>query len=269
MEVVEQEQVVRSRVRYRIEPDCWAEAYVLKPIYQRGRLPGVIAFHSTVPETMRQPAGIEGEPEKAFGLRLAQQGYVALCPRCFLWDDGHRHFFSWHARRQVRKLQRRHPGARGMAKMLHDARVGLDVLASLPEVDEARLGAVGHSLGAKQVLYLTAFDERVRVAVSSEGGIGRSFSNWSAPWYLGKDRCVEDAERDHHELLALIAPRAFLLIGGDSADGEHSRPFIDATLPVYRLYDQPPRIELFNHQKGHTVPPEAERRIYDWFDAYL
>jgi dienelactone hydrolase len=73
-----------------------------------------------------------------------------------------------------------------MAKMLHDAQVALDVLARDPHVDAQRLGAVGHSLGAKQTLYLAALDERVKAAVSSEGGVGRQFSNWSASWYLGR-----------------------------------------------------------------------------------
>ena len=149
--------------------------------------------------------------------------------------------------------------------MVHDAQVGLDLLSSLPEVDADRIGAVGHSLGGKQVLYLAALDERIRVAVSSEGGIGRAFSNWSAPWYLGS----EASTREHHELLALIAPRAFLLIGGDSADGDHCWRFIEEALTVYRLYDPCPKIGLYNHRQGHTVPPEAAERIYEWFEAYL
>ena len=42
--------------------------------------------------------------------------------------------------------------------------------------------------------------------------------------------------REHHELLALAAPRPFLLVGGDSADGTASWPFVAAALPVYRLF---------------------------------
>jgi dienelactone hydrolase len=60
-----------------------------------------------------------------------------------------------------------------MAKMLYDAMVAVDILAALPEVDPKRLCSVGHSLGAKEVLYLAAFDERIRATVSSEGGKDR------------------------------------------------------------------------------------------------
>ena len=177
-------------------------------------------------------------------------------------------------RSRVAAFGQRHPGCKGMAKMLFDAQRGLDVLEALPQVNRTRLGAVGHSLGAKEVLYLAAFDDRVKAAVSSEGGIGIRFSNWDAPWYLS-DAVNSDAFKatghEHHELLAMIAPRPFLLVGGDSADGKRSWPFIDAALPVYRLHgpDRRPPLGLFNHGQGHSVPPEAGKRIEQWLLTYV
>ena len=153
--------------------------------------------------------------------------------------------------------------------MLHDAITSVDILASLPNVDGKRIGAVGHSLGAKEVLYLAAFDSRVQVTVSSEGGVGTRYSNWDAPWYLGPGIMQPDFTHEHHELLAMIAPRPFLLIGGDSADGDRSWPFIEVAMPIYRLYGPTPRIGLFNHKRGHAVPPDAEERIYEWLETYL
>ena len=268
LEVIEEDRpdgVVRQRVRYEVEPGLPVEAYLLKPAKAQGRQPGVLALHSTVRHTIRQPAGVEGKPEKAFGLKMARRGYVTFCPRCFLWSDD----LSIPYVKHVERFRARHPGSKGMAKMLYDAQVALNVLAGLAEVDPRRLGAVGHSLGAKEVLYLAALDERVQVTVSSEGGVGTRFSNWDAPWYLGEEIREPTFRHEHHELLALVAPRPFLLLGGDSADGDRSWPFIEAVLPVYRLYGDGPRIGLFNHQQGHSVPPEAERRIDQWFDAYL
>jgi len=259
------EGVVRQLVRYEVEPGQEVEAYLLKPAAVQRACPGVVAFHSTVRQTIRQPAGVKGRPEKAFGLRMARRGYVTFCPRCFLWSESLRVSYAEHARR----FSSRHPGSKGMAKMLFDAKVALDILAGLPEVDPQRLGAVGHSLGAKQVLYLAALDERVQVAASSEGGIGTRFSNWHAPWYLGKEIRRGTFHHEHHELLALVAPRAFLLVGGDSADGDRSWPFIEAVLPIYRLYGGTARIGLFNHRKGHRVPREAVERSDKWFDVYL
>jgi len=267
-DVLEEEQVdgvVRQRIRYDVEPGVATEAYLLQPAQRSGKLPGVAVFHSTVNHSIRQPAGVEGKPEKFFGLKLAQRGCVTLSPRNYLWPTNDK----IEAQQEADNFHKRHPKSKGMARMLHDALVAVDILTSLPQVDAKRIGSVGHSLGAKEVLYLAAFDERVQVTVSSEGGVSCTFSNWYAPWYLGETIRSPDFTHEHHELLALAAPRPFLLLGGNSADGDQSWPLIEAALPVYRLYGDPPRLGLFNHKQGHAVPPEAEKRIYEWFDTYL
>ena len=256
--------VVRQLVRYEVEPGIPTEAYLLKPAHLGGKAPGIAVFHSTVDHSIRQPAGVEGAPEKAFGLKLARKGCGALCPRNFLWPENGR----ISAQDETKKFLAR-AKCKGMAKMLYDALVAVDILVSMSAVDPRRIGAVGHSLGAKETLYLAAFDERVKVTVSSEGGIGTKFSNWNAPWYLGP--AIDDPAftHEHHELLALAAPRPFLLVGGDSADGDRGWPFIAAARSVYDLYGQPARIGQFNHKKGHAVPPEAEVRIEEWLLTYL
>lgn len=267
-EVLEEDRpegVVRQLIRYEVEPRLMEKAYLLRPERPAKSGPGVVVLHSTVGHTIRQPAGVEGRPEKAFGLKLARRGFTAVCPRCFLWGEDLKTGYREH----VEQFQKRHPRAKGMAKMLYDAQVAVDLLTGLPGVDPERIGAVGHSLGAKEVLYLAAFDERVRAAVSSEGGVGTRFSNWDAPWYLGEDIRRDDFRHEHHELLALAAPRPFLLVGGESADGDRSWPFIEAALPVYRLFGPRPALGLFNHRQGHAVPPEAERRIDEWLEAYV
>ena len=268
LEILEEDRpegVIRQLVQYEVEPGIKTQAYLLKPAKPLGRVPGIAAFHSTVNESIRQPAGVEGVPEKAFGPRFARQGSVVFCPRNYLWSDN----LHIAAKEEAERFQKRMPKSKGMAKMLYDSLVAVDILASLPEVDSARIGAVGHSLGAKETLYLAALDERVKVTVSSEGGIGTKFSNWDAAWYLGDAIKQPAFTHEHHELLALAAPRPFLLIGGDSADGDRGWPFIEQALRVYQFYEGSPRVGQYNHKKGHSVPPEAEQRIEEWFAAYL
>jgi pimeloyl-ACP methyl ester carboxylesterase len=138
-------------------------------------------------------------------------------------------------------------------------------------VDGKRLGSIGHSLGGKEALYHAAFDERIRAAVSCEGGVGLSFSNWDADWYLGKQIRAAEFKHDQHEVIALIAPRAFLLIGGGSADGAQSWPYIEANLPVWRLYGAEERIGLLRHEQGHDFPAPGPVReqVYAWLDHWL
>lgn len=257
--------LLRQLVRYECEPGEQVEAYLVRPARIERPIPGVVAFHSTANQTIRQPAGLAGKPEEAWGPLLARSGFAVLCPRCFLWNSTG----PIDTKSTVAALSERHPGAKGMAKMLYDAGRAVDVLAAQECVDAARLGAVGHSLGAKEVLYLAALDERIKVAVSSEGGIGTRFSNWHDPWYLTDAIQQPDFQREHHELLALAAPRAFLLLGGDSADGARSWPFIEAVLPIYDLYGKPRRVGLLNHKQGHTIPPIAVERTLEWFERYL
>jgi dienelactone hydrolase len=266
--VVEEERVdkvLRQLVQYDTEPGAPTQAYVLRPPESRGRRPGVLVFHSTVRESIRQPAGLADVPEKHFGLALARRGFVTICPRNFLWPETSR----MAADEETRRFQTRHPHVRGMAKMLFDGQVALDILASQPGVDPTRLGCIGHSLGAKEALYLAAFDRRVKAAVSSEGGIGTTMSNWHAEWYLGGGVKDPAFAREHHELLALAAPRPFLLVGGDSADGDASWPFVAAAQAVYRLYGEPARLGLLNHRKGHAVPPDVLPRLLEWLETYV
>ena len=258
-------EVVRQLVQYLVEPGVRTEAFILAPRELRRRRPAAIVFHSTVPESIRQPAGLADASEKHFGLALARRGFVTFCPRNFLWPETTR----MAAEDETRRFRQRHPRAKGIAKMLFDGQLALDILAARPDVDRSRIGCIGHSLGAKEALYLAAFDPRITAVVSSEGGIGTKMSNWDADWYLGDIVNQPAFAREHHELLALAAPRPFLLVGGNSADGTASWPWLAAALPVYRLYGEPPRLGLLNHKRGHTLPADVEPRLLEWLETYV
>lgn len=257
--------VLRQLVRLQVEPGCWMEVYLLRPAMLDRRVPGVVVLHSTVDYTIRQPAGLEGPASHHIGLHLALRGFVTVCPRCFIWDYTGATTFG----DAVARLRERHPGWRGMGKMLYDAQRAADYLQGLGFVDPGRLGCIGHSLGAKETLFLCALDDRFSAAVSSEGGVGLSFSNWDAEWYLGPAIREPDFAHDTHELLALAAPRPFLLIGGGSADGAQSWPFVAAAMPVYRLMGGAEALGLLVHDAGHSLPPIALERAYEWLEHHL
>jgi len=257
------EGLVRQYVEYEGEPGIMVRGYLIKPGRIHEPIPGIVAMHSTSDNQMLGIAGVEEGKIVAFGYKLAKQGFVVFCPQCFLWHDkGDRT-----DEQQVELFMDRHPGSRGMAKMLFDAQRAVDVLDSLAEVDTARIGCMGHSLGAKEAFYLGAFDDRVKVIVSNEGGIGIKMSNWDAVWYLSKD--IDVFGHQHHEVLSMAAPKPFLLIGGDSADGEQRSPYIDAVKPVYGLYNKNQNIELRNHGTGHSAIPITEEWTYDWMKDHL
>jgi hypothetical protein len=255
--------VIRQWIKYEGEPGITVQAYLLKPQHSTTKLPGVVVLHPTTDNPLVYVTGVEKGKGPPLGLHIAQKGYVVICPMCFLWQDKGGRTYE----QQTERFHQRHPGSKGMAKMLFDAQRAVDILTSLEEVDTRRIGTLGHSLGAKEALYLGAFDDRIQVIVSNEGGIGIDFSNWDAPWYLGPE--IHQFPHAQHEVLALCAPKPFLLIGGDFADGTKSIPYINAVLPVYKLYGKLQNLQLYNHGQGHYITPEAERRMYDWILTYL
>jgi len=54
-----------------------------------------------------------------------------------------------------------------MTTVLGDAARALSALRSLPAVDPARAGVLGHSYGGNTTLFHAALDERVRLAAAS------------------------------------------------------------------------------------------------------
>jgi dienelactone hydrolase len=255
--------IIRQYVEYEGEPGITVHGYLLKPENLHHALPGVVALHSTSDNQMLCISGAEKGRFVQFGFELAQQGFVVFCPQCFLWHQNQGRNWEEQSMHYIKD----HPGTRGMGKMLFDAQRAVDVLESLEEVDSSRIGCMGHSLGAKEAFYLGAFDDRVKTTVSNEGGIGIEMSNWDAIWYLGEE--IGAFGHQHHEVLALAAPSPFLLIGGDSADGEHSRPYIEAVKPVYDLYGMKDKLELRNHGLGHHAEAIAVEWTYDWIKKHL
>jgi hypothetical protein len=260
----------RQLVRYASEADELVEGYLLRPKPDQAidRRAGIVALHPTTDDHIHEIAGVRGRPGRDLGVQLARRGFVVFCPQCFLWRNGNDYVEA------VKQFKQRRPQTLGMQKMLWDAMRGVDVLTSLTdEVDADRIGATGHSLGGKEALYLCAFDERVRAIAASEFGIGLTFTNWDAPWYLGSAIHEKEFSLNHHELLALAAPRPFLILAGESgpgaADGDRSWPYVEAAMPVYRLYGGTPRIGLYNHREGHTLSAASLEKLAEWLTNYL
>jgi hypothetical protein len=255
---------VRQLVSFVSEGEDRIRAYLLFPKgLQEGRPhPAIVVFHPTTKETLREPVGLGKRPEMALALQLVRRGYITLSPECYIMKNAG-------ARAQAEELARRRPGWTGLGKMIFDASRCVDYLETLPQVDRSRLGCIGHSLGAKEVLYAMAFEPRYRVGVFNEGGIGLRMSNWTDPWYLTESMKKHIPEMEHHQLLALIAPRPFLVLGGDSADGAASWPFVKEARAVYALLRAKERIGLYNHKAGHTFPEQARTTAYQWLDHWL
>jgi len=257
-----------GRLMYlQVEADFWEKIYLMIPNEPlRVPTPAVIVpYYDVDAPAGKNLGGRSFRPPgvRSFAYLMAQQGYIAVAVRWFGESYGENYAEA------VANLKLRHPGLTGLGKWVWDAKRVVDYLYTLPQVDSDNIGIIGHSLGGKQSLYAAAFDERITAAVASELGIGLDFSNYEDYWYFGDFIREIDESTDHHELLGLIAPRAFLLIGGDAYDTDKSWYFINSAKEVYGIFDKPDYIGYFNHRTGHSPSGESVRLAVEWLKHFL
>lgn len=271
----------RTLVSYAVEPGERVTAWLLRPVRSAAALrPGILAIHQHAGQYdlgKSEPAGLTPDPMYHYGRELCQRGYVVLCPDqlCFedrrppqgagaLQDGAYERF----------EFTRRIVGGSCLqTKYLHDLVCALDLLGGLPEVDPARLGAVGHSLGGQEALWLAWYDTRVRAAVSSCGfglisTILRDSINHNFALYVPGmlDLCDMDA------LVAGVAPRAFLLTAGERdtifpIDGV--RQIAERAEAAYRRVGVADRFQAQIFPDGHAFPDPVRAAAYAFLDHWL
>jgi hypothetical protein len=250
-----------------VEPNVWEDIFVMRPgePSARPRPAVIVPFYDVDPSAGHDLGGRRFAPPgvRSFALLAVQRVYIAVAVRWFGEGEGESYSEA------VANLALGDPGCTGLGKWVSDAHILINYVAALPDVDPQRIGIIGHSLGGKMALYAAAFDPRIAVTVSSEPGIGFSHSNYDDYWYFGKRLQDAPPGTDQHELLGLIAPRPFLLIGGDTFDGPDSWHYINAAREVYRLYGRPGAIGFLDHHQGHSPTPEAAFQAIEWLRHYL
>ncbi len=215
---------------------------------------------------LNRKAPIAELPHMQFGRCLAEQGYVVVCCEAFPFNtvpepQPNQGFAWWQA--AADKLLADHPRWTGIGKLTADVGRAVDLLLAQPRMDANRIAAVGHSLGGKMAFTAGALDDRVKAVIGSDFGMGWDFSNWDAPWYYGSQVRNPCFRWGNHHLLSAMAPRPFLLVGGEF-DKPESRQYLAAARPVYALYGQPESLGFLYHAAGHRPPPAAMRAACQW-----
>lgn len=154
----------------------------------------------------------------------------------------------------------------------------LDYLETRPEIDSARVGATGISGGGVMTQYWAALDERVAAAAPS-------CSTFTIGDQVAADRVLHQCDctfvpnvhrLDFPEVLALIAPRPLLVMGGRKDmlfPPAGFRAAFRKAKRIYGLYDPVPpadsRIRLVESGAGHTDPPHFLAETRQWMCRWL
>jgi dienelactone hydrolase len=258
------------RITYVIEPGDVVPALLLIPEQRQGRGPALLCLHQTTAVGKLEPAGMAGDPELAYAAELAERGYVTLVPDYPNVGDSRVDPYAMGYGSATRKGVRNHQR-------------GLDLLASLPEVDASRMGVIGHSLGGHNAIFLGVMDSRVRAVVTSCGFnafpkyYGGDLRGWSHAGYMPRIATDYgcDPRRmpfDFTELLAALAPRP-VFINAPTQDenfevsGVHD--CVVAARPVYRLFEAADSLVARHPEAGHSFPRETRAEAYGWLDRVL
>lgn len=271
---------VRRLVTYSSEPGSRVPAYLLIPkdvLAGKRKAPAILCLHGTDNIVGHGTVvGLGTRPNRGYATELAQRGYVTLAP-------------SYPLLAKYQPDLKQLGWESGTLKAVWDNRRGLDLLASLPFVDQTRgFGTIGHSLGGHNSVYTAAFDDRLKVIVSSCGldsyldYYSGNPKNWEPekgwcqtrymPKLAGYKGRLAEIPFDFHEMVGALAPRQVLIIA-PTKDTNFRAESVDrvmaAAKPVFKLYGYAERLQVKHPDCGHDFPPEMREEAYKLFDAGL
>ena len=160
--------------------------------------------------------------------------------------------------------------------IVRDDLMALDYLCSRPEVDTARVGVAGISMGATRTWWLMALDDRPKAAVAVccltryQDLIQAQLLRAHGIYYFVPGLLNHF---DTESVIACIAPRAFLSLAG-ADDGGSPVPGIrkieSAAGPAWKLFGKADDFRSTIYPGvGHAYTPEMWSETIAWFDRHL
>ena len=271
---------VRRLITYQSEPGARTTAYLCIPkdvLVGKRKAAAVLCLHPTDSKVGHKVVvGLGGRAGRAYATELASRGYVTLSP-------SYPHLADYYP--NLGKLGY----VSGTMKAIWDNSRGIDLLASLPQVDDSHgFGAIGHSLGGHNAIYSAVFDERITVVASSCGfdSYLHYYDGAERNWYFGKGWCqirymprmsnyrgrLDEIPFDFHELLGAIAPRP-VFVNAPLHDGNFRWRSVDecaaAARPIYKLLGGKGNLVVEHPDCDHNFPDEMREAAYKTIDSVL
>lgn len=265
---------VRKKITFASEKDDRVPAWLLIPTARTGKRPAMLCLHQTINIGKDEPVGLGKQDSKAQALHLVKRGYVCLAPDYPSFGE---YQYDFKAAFKAGLYQS------GTMKAIWNNMRAVDLLQSLPEVDPDRIGAIGHSLGGHNTLYTAAFDDRIKVAVSSCGFnsfhkyYGGNLKGWTSDRYMPRiaSEYGNDPKRmpfDFDDVLLAICPRAvFAMSPLKDSNFEVSgvKDVIAKVEPAYKKLGAESKLKAIYPDAGHEWPEDARKEAYEFVDKWL
>jgi hypothetical protein len=171
---------------------------------------------------------------------------------------------------------------------------GLDQVKDQLKIDMTKIATWGCSYAGKMSLFGGAFDERVALTIVEESGGGginawrasadftkrtgtsiEKIDNTNYSWFLSSMKSLDPYKlpHDHHELIAMIAPRATIILGNDDYDwlgDESGYKSTMAAIEVFKAMGVADNIGYdftsgHNHCAAHTTQQNSVKTFADRF----
>jgi dienelactone hydrolase len=301
---------LQEYLTFQTTPDIRVPAYVLIPKKAALPAPGIVALHchggfyiwgkeKLIETADEHPVLTDYKQElyhgRSIATELARRGYVVIVIDAFYWgerrmvlDDDPPAFRepSQMTKEDAAKFNRRaQEGEQLVARTLFTAGITwpgialwddlrtVDYLVSRPEVDPARLGCVGLSMGGYRSFLLAALEPRIKVAV--DVGWMTSFAAQIRKHVVHTvGLSFHIAGLYHHldlpDLAALIAPRALMVING-SKDSLFAPDGVGAAFEkiaaCYRKAGAAERQQCRMYNTPHEFNPAMQDEAWAWIAA--
>ncbi len=248
-------------------------AYLARPQSLRGRVPAVLFNHSHGGGyTIGKQEFIEGRSylqPVPYAKVLTDLGYVGLAVDH--WVFGERSHTTEADMFKAMLWQ----GQVLWGMMVYDSLRALDWLSEREDVDPARLGTLGISMGSTMAWWLAALDQRVVVTVDiccltdfhtllARKGLSLHGVYYYVPGLITRFTTSQ--------INALIAPRAHLGLAGlqDTLTPVEGLDIIDRELTrTYAEQGHPERWKLLRYDVGHMETPEGRQEIVAFLKRFM
>jgi dienelactone hydrolase len=150
---------------------------------------------------------------------------------------------------------------------LHDASVGIDYLESRADVDQDRIGFIGHSYGGRMAIWVPAIDKRIKASVSNCGCVNYKNSLHHEAG-IQMEFCVPGVMDvgDIEDVIALVAPTPlYISAGGQDKWSLGAQELFDSAKSAFCGDD----LQLKIWPGGHAFTKPMREDAYKFLDQHL